>query len=232
MSVQDALQDALGKIAGVPVVVAAAGRTDAGVHALEQVLHFDTDARRPLSAWVRGTNSELPKSIAVRWAHEVPEDFHARFCARGRSYRYFLLNRPVRTAVAAGRVGWFHRPLDVAAMQEASLSLLGEQDFSAFRAAECQANSPIKRMESIKIWKEGEMVIFDFSADAFLHHMVRNLVGCLVFVGKGKRPSSWVEEVMMGRDRRHAAPTFQADGLYLRRVKYDAMWNLPQAESD
>ena len=230
MTVQDVLQQAVSRIADASVSVVAAGRTDAGVHALEQVVHFDTEAVRPLSAWVRGVNSELPDSIAVRWAHPVPEEFHARFSAQGRSYRYFLINRPVRSAVHAGRAGWFHLPLDISAMQKAALCLLGEHDFSAFRAAECQAKSPVKCMNSINIRSEGEMVVFDFSASAFLHHMVRNLVGCLVYVGKGKYPPSWLAEVLAGRERRKAAPTFSPDGLYLRRIRYDAVWGLPQSE--
>ena len=230
MTVQDVLQEAVGRIADASISVVAAGRTDAGVHALEQVVHFDTEAKRPLSAWVRGVNSELPDSIAVRWAHVVTEEFHARFSAEGRSYRYFLINRPVRSAVCAGRAGWFHLPLDIAAMQQAALCLLGEHDFSAFRAAECQAKSPVKRMNSIDIYKEGEMVVFDFSANAFLHHMVRNLVGCLVYVGKGKYPPSWLSEVLERRERRKAAPTFMPDGLYLRRILYDAKWGLPQIQ--
>jgi tRNA pseudouridine38-40 synthase len=230
MTVQDALQRALGRIADASISVVAAGRTDAGVHALEQVVHFDTGAVRPLSAWVRGVNSELPDSIAVRWAHEVPEAFHARFSAVGRSYRYFLINRPVRSAVHAGRAGWFHLPLDIAAMREAALCLLGEHDFSAFRAAECQAKSPVKCISRIDIQQAGEMLVFDFSANAFLHHMVRNLVGCLVYVGKGKHPPSWLAQVLAGKERRKAAPTFSPDGLYLRRIHYDAQWGLPQIE--
>ena len=230
MTVQDVLQEAVGRIADAPISVVAAGRTDAGVHALEQVVHFDTEAKRPLSAWVRGVNSKLPDSIAVRWAHVVTEEFHARFSAQGRSYRYFLINRPVRSAVHAGRAGWFHLPLDIGAMQQAALCLLGEHDFSAFRAAECQAKSPLKRMDSVEINREGEMLVFDFSANAFLHHMVRNLVGCLVYVGKGKHPPSWLSEVLAGRERRKAAPTFMPDGLYLRRILYDAKWGLPQIQ--
>ena len=230
LTVQDTLQKALSRIADAPISVVAAGRTDAGVHALEQVVHFDTEALRPLSAWVRGVNSELPDSIAVRWAHVVPDEFHARFSAQGRSYRYFLINRSVRSAVHAGRSGWFHLPLDIEAMQQAAAYLIGEHDFSAFRAAECQAKSPVKRMNSVEINREGEMLVFDFSANAFLHHMVRNLVGCLVYVGKGKYPPSWLAQVLSGRERRHAAPTFSPDGLYLRRIQYDEKWELPQIQ--
>jgi tRNA pseudouridine38-40 synthase len=233
-TVQDTLQRALSQIAGVPttanISVIAAGRTDTGVHALEQVVHFDTQAERPLSAWVRGVNALLPDSIAVRWAHPVPDEFHARFSAHGRSYRYLLINRAVRPAIQAGKVGWFHAPLDVSAMQAAAQCLLGEHDFSAFRAAECQAKSPVKHLHQLDIRRQGEMLIFDLSADAFLHHMVRNIVGCLVYVGKGKYPPSWLADVLTGRERRLAAPTFAPDGLYLRRIQYDAKWGLPQEQ--
>lgn len=230
MSVQDELQSVLSKIADAPVTVVAAGRTDTGVHALEQVVHFDVVANRPISAWVRGVNTLLPRSIAVRWAHPVPDEFHARFSAEGRSYRYLLINRSVRSAVHAGRAGWYHLPLDIVAMQQAAQYLLGEHDFSAFRASECQAKSPIKHMNSIDIHRDGEMLVFDVSANAFLHHMVRNLVGCLIYVGKGKHPPEWLAEILAGRERRFAAPTFAPDGLYLRRIQYDAKWGLPQIQ--
>lgn len=230
LTVQDTLQRALSRIADSPVVIHAAGRTDTGVHALEQVLHFETEAQRPLTAWVRGTNAELPDSISVNWAHAVPEDFHARFSAQGRSYRYLLVNRSVRSAIHAGKAGWFHLPLDIDLMRMAAQHLLGEHDFSAFRAAECQAKSPVKTMNTIDIYPQGEMLVFDLSANAFLHHMVRNIVGCLVYVGKGKYPPEWLKAVLDGRERRHAAPTFSPDGLYLRHIQYDSMWGLPQEQ--
>lgn len=230
MTVQDTLQQALSQIAAMPVSVIAAGRTDTGVHALEQVIHFETEAERPLSAWVRGVNALLPDSIAVRWAHPVSDEFHARFSAQGRSYRYLLINRPVRSAIHAGKAGWFHLPLNIALMREAAQYLLGEHDFSAFRAAECQAKSPVKYLNKIDIYQDGEMLVFDLAANAFLHHMVRNLVGSLVYVGKGKYPPSWLAEVLAGRERRLAAPTFSPDGLYLRRIQYDAKWGLPQIQ--
>ncbi len=229
-TVQDVLQSALCQIASEPISVLAAGRTDTGVHALEQVIHFDTAARRPLTAWVRGVNAVLPESIAVRWAHPVPDEFHARFSAHGRSYRYLLLNRSTRSAIHAGKVGWFHAPLDVPAMQAAAQCLLGQHDFSAFRAAECQAKSPVKRLHQLDIRKHGDMLIFDLHADAFLHHMVRNIVGCLVYVGKGRHPPAWLAEVLASRSRSMAAPTFAPDGLYLRRIHYEAKWGLPQQE--
>jgi tRNA pseudouridine38-40 synthase len=181
---------------------------------------------------VRGVNALLPDSIAVRWAHPVPDEFHARFSAHGRSYRYLLINRAVRPAIHAGKVGWFHAPLDVTAMQIAAQCLLGEHDFSAFRAAQCQAKSPVKHLHQLDIRRQGEMLIFEVSADAFLHHMVRNMVGCLVYVGKGKYPPAWLAEVLAGRERSLAAPTFAPDGLYLRRIKYEAKWGLPQMEHD
>lgn len=230
LTVQDTLQAALSAIAGEKISVMAAGRTDTGVHGIEQVVHFDTSVERPLQAWVRGTNAALPRSVVVRWAHPVSEEFHARFSAQGRSYRYFLLNRSTRTALHAGKVGWHHLPLDLAKMQTAANSLLGTHDFSAFRASQCQAKSPIKTLRQLDISREGEMLIFDVSADAFLHHMVRNLVGCLVYVGKGKYPVEWLADVLESRDRKRAAPTFSPDGLYLRHVKYDAKWGLPQLE--
>jgi tRNA pseudouridine38-40 synthase len=231
-TVQDTLQRALSQITGEPIPIIAAGRTDTGVHALEQVVHFDTQAERPLSAWVRGVNTLLPDNIAVRWAHPVPNEFHARFSAHGRSYRYLLINQAVRPAIHAGKVGWFHAPLDVTAMQVAAQYLLGEHDFSAFRAAQCQAKTPVKYLRQLDIRRQGEMLIFDVSADAFLHHMVRNIVGCLVYVGKGKYPPAWLAEVLAGRERSFAAPTFAPDGLYLRRITYEAKWGLPQMEND
>lgn len=232
-TVQDMLQRALSQIAGEqpdgePVSIIAAGRTDTGVHALEQVIHFDTRAERPLNAWVRGVNALLPDSIAILWAHPVPDEFHARFSAHGRSYRYLLINRPTRSAIHAGKAGWFHAPLDVAAMQAAAQHLLGEHDFSAFRAAECQAKSPLKHLRQLDIVRHGEMLVFDLNADAFLHHMVRNIVGCLAYVGKGKYPPEWLAEVLQSRERRLAAPTFAPDGLYLRHIQYEAKWGLPQ----
>jgi tRNA pseudouridine38-40 synthase len=229
-TVQDALQLALMKISGETTSVVAAGRTDTGVHAVEQVVHFETRAARPLTAWVRGVNSFLPDSIAVRWAHPVPDDFHARFSARGRSYRYILDNGKVRPALHCGKTGWFHLPLELEAMQAAARFLIGEHDFSAFRAAECQARTPVKHVYMLDIQRQGDMLVFDICANAFLHHMVRNIVGCLVYVGKGKYPPEWLAEVLAGRARELAAPTFSPDGLYLMSIDYEARWNLPQTE--
>jgi tRNA pseudouridine38-40 synthase len=227
-TVQDALQAALSGIANELISVVAAGRTDTGVHAQEQVVHFNTNVARPLTAWVRGVNALLPNSIAVLWAHIVPEEFHARFSAQARSYRYLLINRSVRNAMQYGKAGWFHAPLNVEKMCEAAQYLLGEHNFSALRAAECQAKSPIKNLAQLDIKKQGDTIIFDLSANAFLHHMVRNIVGCLVYIGKGKHPPQWMREVLEGQERSLAAPTFAPDGLYLRRITYDAKWELPQ----
>lgn len=226
-TVQDSLERALTEVAGTDVRIACAGRTDAGVHALAQVAHFDCAAARPNQAWVRGTNAHLPDSVAVRWAQPVSEEFHARFAAVSRSYRYLLDNHPVRPALNHGRVGWHHRRLDVAAMRTAAAYLLGEHDFSAFRAAECQAKSPLKALHQADIIRHGDMLVFDFRANAFLQHMVRNIVGALVYVGNGKYPPEWMEELLASRDRTRGAPTISPAGLYFAGVEYASHWQLP-----
>ena len=226
--VQDAIEAALSQIAAHPVQAQCAGRTDAGVHALSQVVHFDTGARRPLTAWVRGVNMLLPKTIAVHWARGVSDDFHARNRATGRRYVYLLLNRSARPGLHSARIGWYHRPLEVERMRQAMQSLVGRHDFSAFRAAECQALSPLKELRQASVQRHGELVLFEFAADAFLHHMVRNLVGCLVKIGDGTRPASWAAELLASRDRKLAAATFPPDGLYLTAVDYDPRWGLPE----
>lgn len=226
-TVQDVLERALSAIAGHGVRVTCAGRTDAGVHALGQVAHFESTAARPDYAWVRGTNAHLPEAVAVRWAQPVVEEFHARFAARSRSYRYVLFNHAVRPALNSGRVGWCHRPLDADRMQEGARLLLGEQDFSAFRSAECQAKSPIKMLHQADVARHGDMIVFDFRASAFLQHMVRNIVGALVLVGKGTRPPAWIAELIASRDRTLAAPTYSPAGLYFAGVEYAPHWRLP-----
>jgi len=226
-TVQDALESALSGIADAPVTVTCAGRTDRGVHARAQVVHFDTAAVRPDSAWVRGVNALLPEAVAVLWARAVPGDFHARYAAVARSYRYVLINRPVRPALAARHAGWVHAPLEVEAMRAAAAGLLGEHDFSAFRSAECQAKSPVRTLHSIAIERTGERVDFMLRANAWLQHMVRNIVGTLVYVGAGKHPPQWARKVLESRDRALAAPTFAAEGLYLEAVEYDARWGIP-----
>jgi tRNA pseudouridine38-40 synthase len=226
-AVQDALERALSELAGEKIATICAGRTDAGVHALAQVVHFDTVAVRPDSAWVRGTNTMLPPNAAVTWMRQVAPDFSARFSALERSYRYVLLNHPVRPSLNQGRVGWFHAPLDIIRMQEAALCLLGMHDFSAFRSAQCQANSPVRELRRLDVNRSGDYVVFELTANAFLHHMVRNIVGSLVYVGNGRHAPAWLVEVLASRNRTLAAPTFDAAGLYLAHVGYDAKWGLP-----
>lgn len=226
-TIQNQVEQAIGKIASAPVSVVCAGRTDTGVHALGQVLHFDTGVVRPLTAWVRGVNTHLPAGVAVLWSREVPEDFHARFSALSRRYRYILCNRGVRSAVCNGRAGWYHQALDVGAMQQALGFLLGEHDFSAFRAAQCQAHSPVRTLADASVRRSGDWVVFEFEANAFLHHMVRNLVGALIYVGNGNYPPEWIAELLQHRDRRLSPPTFSPDGLYLAGVSYPDRWNLP-----
>ncbi len=226
--VQDALERALAEIAGEKIATICAGRTDAGVHALAQVVHFDCTAARPDTAWVRGTNTLLPAGAAVTWMRAVPADFNARYSALERCYRYVLLNHPVRPALNQGRVGWFHSALDLARMREAATYLTGEHDFSAFRSSECQAKSPVRDLRRLEIRVSGDYVVFELAANAFLHHMVRNIVGCLVYAGKGAYAPARVGEVLASRDRALAAPTFDAAGLYLAHVSYDAKWELPQ----
>lgn len=230
--IQDALETALSRIASAPVATVCAGRTDAGVHATHQVVHFDTAAQRPESAWVRGVNTYLPDTVAVRWAQVVPDAFHARFAATGRRYRYLLLNRPQRPGLARGRAGWFHHPLDVEAMGEAAARVLGTHDFSAFRAAECQANSPVRTMTRAEVRRHGDWLVFDFAANAFLHHMIRNLVGSLVYIGKGAHPPEWMTALLAERNRTLAAPTFSPDGLYLAGVDYPDEFALPAAPGE
>ena len=226
--VQDALESAVSTVAGEVVRITAAGRTDTGVHAALQVVHFDTSAKRPLTAWVRGTNSHLPPGVSVQWAREVSDDFHARFAANQRGYRYVLLNHPVRPGLNHGLIGWYHRPLDVAAMNAAAAQLIGLHDFSAFRAAACQAKSPTKDLRVAQVERRGDYLLCDFVADGFLHHMVRNLMGCLIQVGAGNQSTDWAREILDSRDRSLAAPTFDAAGLYLSHIRYPAHFALPE----
>lgn len=226
-TVQGALEAAVGAIAGEPVSVIAAGRTDAGVHALEQVAHFDTAALRPLQAWVRGVNSHLPSAVAVRWAAPVADDFHARFSAVSRRYRYVLFNHPVRPALNAAKVGWFHRLLNVAHMNAAAAHLIGTHDYSSFRSSECQAKSPVKTLHEVSVQRLGDFITFDLCGTGFLHHMVRNIVGSLLWVGYGKETADWFAQLIELRDRTHAAPTFGPEGLYFVNAGYDDKWQLP-----
>ena len=225
--VQDHLQHALSRFADAPIEVVAAGRTDTGVHATAQVVHFDTDARREEASWIRGTNSSLHEGARVLWAREVGAGFHARYGARSRTYRYLLLDAPVAPAILRGRVGWHHRALDVALMAEGLAALVGEHDFSSFRDAQCQAKSPVRHLMAAQVERHRGLVVFTFRANAFLHHMIRNIVGALVYVGMGKQPHAWIAQLLAARDRRLAAPTFAPDGLYLAAIEYDAAFRLP-----
>ena len=226
-NVQSLVEQALSGIAAQPVAVICAGRTDAGVHAAGQVVHFDSAARRPASAWLLGANSELPPDISLRWVVDVPEHFHARFSAVSRCYRYWILNRRVRSALAAGRAWSVHRPLDEQAMQAAATLLLGEHDFSSFRAAECQAHSPVRRVTEATVSRQGDWLCVQMRANAFLHHMVRNVVGLLVAVGRGERPPGHAAALLQARDRRLGEATAPAHGLYLWQVEYPPQFGLP-----
>jgi len=227
-TVQDHLEKALSAFADRPVATVCAGRTDTGVHAFNQVVHLDAPVDRDTFSWVRGTNRYLGSDVAVQWCREVSADFHARNSARGRRYRYLLLESPVRPALESGRCGWVFRPLDGAAMRAAAQYLLGEHDFGAFRAAACQALSPVKTLRQLDITQRGAYWRFDFEASAFLHHMVRNIMGCLVAVGTGSRSPEWMGEVLASRSRQAAAPTFAPDGLYFVGPHYDAVHGLPE----
>jgi tRNA pseudouridine38-40 synthase len=226
-TVQDAVEQALSTFAAQTLKVLCAGRTDAGVHALNQVIHLDTDLDRDPFSWVRGTNRYLPLDIALQWCRPVPQAFHARSSARGRRYRFVLLESPVRPALEIGMVGWVFRPLEGRSMEQAAACLIGEHDFSSFRSSECQALSPVKTMRHIGIQRRGAYWCFDFDGSAFLHHMVRNLMGCLVAVGSGRRPPAWMAEVLAARDRNAAAPTFPPDGLYFVGPYYDEADGIP-----
>lgn len=225
--IQDALESAIASIAEHTIRVHAAGRTDTGVHAYGQVVHFDTESVRPLSAWVRGVNAYLPVTVRVEWAHEVSNEFHARFSAFQRSYQYLLYNAPVAPALMATKAGWFHLPLDFNAMKEAAAYLVGEHDFSAFRASECQAKSPVRDLQKSEVLAVGKYFIFNFSANAFLQHQVRNMIGALVYIGKGAHQPSYMKELLEKRDRTLSPPTFSPCGLYLTGVGYDEKWGLP-----
>ena len=230
-TIQDKLELALSRFSVQPVRTLCAGRTDAGVHALMQVAHFDTSLQRDAASWVRGTNAFLPSDIAVQWAQPVADEFHSRSSAIARRYAYVVLESPVRPSVEAGRVGWIYRTLDGAAMRQAAVHLLGEHDFSSFRAAQCQARSPIKTMNRIEISQcagpDSRYWRFEFEANAFLHHMIRNIMGCLLAVGQGRNPPEWLAGVVAARRRDAAAPTFSPDGLYFLGPLYEERHGLP-----
>ncbi len=218
---------ALGKFTAQKVSTLCAGRTDTGVHGLMQVVHFDTEVERSSYSWIRGVNAFLPRDIAVQWAHAVPVHFHCRSSALSRRYAYILLESSVRPSVEAGQVGWIHSSLDMAAMQQAAIHLLGQHDFTSFRASACQALSPVKTLQRIDITRRGAYWRFDFEANSFLHHMIRNIMGCLIAVGQHKQSPGWLREVLLSLDRNAAAPTFSPDGLYFLGPRYATHWGLP-----
>ncbi len=225
--VQDQVESALGEIAGHSIRVHAAGRTDTGVHALSQVIHFDVEVSRPDTAWVRGVNAFLPDNIRIEWARKVDEDFHARFSAFARGYEYLLYNASVAPAIMSTKAGWYHLPLALNPMQAAIKYLEGEHDFSAFRAADCQANTPVRHMHAAKVVQFGRYFKFSFNANAFLHHQVRNMVGALIYIGKGAHPPEYMQSLLAQKDRTLSPPTFSPCGLYLSYVGYDKRWQLP-----
>jgi tRNA pseudouridine38-40 synthase len=229
--VQDAVEAALGFVADEAVAVTCAGRTDAGVHAAGQVVHFDSEAARDERAWLLGGNSRLPASVRFLWCRAVSAEFHARYSARARRYRYCILNRAVPPALQRQWLSWERRPLDAAAMHRAAQALVGEHDFSAFRTAQCQAKHPRRELQEISVAREGEVVAIEVQANAFLHHMVRNIVGSLLLVGRGEQPEAWIGELLRGRDRTLAGPTAPASGLVFLGPRYPAGFALPAEAS-
>jgi tRNA pseudouridine38-40 synthase len=231
-SVQASLERALSFVAAEPIEVTCAGRTDAGVHGRCQVAHFDTQVQRDMRSWVLGTCSNLPTGVAVLWAQPVPEAFHARFSARSRRYRYTILNRTIRPALDARYVTWERHPLDAQLMHAAAQALIGEHDFSAFRAVSCQAAHARREVKALQVRRDGAQVIVEIEANAFLHHMVRNIVGSLLPVGRGEQPVDWVEALLAGRNREVAGPTAAASGLTFIGPRYERHWNLPVEVSE
>lgn len=232
LTIQDTLEAALAGFLNHPVGTICAGRTDTGVHALGQVVHLDTPAERRLESWVRGLNALLPDSIAVQWACPVPESFHARFSALSRTYVYVVRNTRVHSPLMHGRVGWVYHPLDLDRMRDAAQRLVGEHDFSSFRSSQCQAASPIRTLSRADVVRQGDFFLFKFQANAFLHHMIRNLMGAILYIGQGRQEPVWIDELLAQRDRRRAAPTFAPSGLYLSGVEYPGEYELPCPDKD
>ena len=226
-SVQQELEQALSYVADCPVKIHCAGRTDTAVHASHQVIHFDTSAERSGYSWVQGANSQLPDSISLIWADKISQDFHARFSAGARTYRYVIDNSPTRPAIMAAAVTWFKKPLDISLMQQSCEYLLGEQDFSAFRGSGCQSNSPWRNVHRANVYRRGNLVIFEITANAFLLHMVRNIVGSLLEVGTARQKPLWIQQLLIQGDRCKSAATAAPDGLYLVAVDYPARFGLP-----
>lgn len=227
-TVQEEVEKALSKVAGHTVRLACAGRTDTGVHGLGQIAHFETEVHREERSWILGANSNLPYDASVLWAREMDDDFHARFSAVGRSYRYLIHNRMARSALLAGRATWVYRPLDATLMHEAGQQLVGTHDFSSFRAIGCQANSPVRTLHSLTVKRFGDHIELRVHANAFLHHMVRNIAGVLIAIGKGDKPVEWVSEVLEHRDRTKGGVTAPPEGLYFEKVDYPEPYQLPE----
>jgi tRNA pseudouridine38-40 synthase len=227
ITVQGCLEEALSKIADEKITTICAGRTDAGVHATGQVVHFETNVERDMRAWLRGTNTHLPHTIAVRWAQIVDDEFHARYKARSRSYRYIIHNNASRPALLTGRVTWNYEVLNIATMQAASQYLIGELDFSSFRSAECESSTPMRNLREITINRLDDYIVIDIHANSFLHHMVRNIAGTLMHIGAGFEEPEWMQKVLLARDRRQAGETASAHGLYLTHVDYPEIYKIP-----
>jgi tRNA pseudouridine38-40 synthase len=232
VGIQSLVEKALTAVADHPVEVMAAGRTDAGVHALMQVVHFDTTVQRSARAWVLGTTSNLPKQISVLWAHEVSDAFHARYSAQARSYRYYILNRTIRPAIGADYLSWVRDSLDAPRMHRAAQHLLGEHDFTSYRAAACQSRTPMRFIHSVSVSRSGEIIEVAITANAFLHHMVRNIAGVLIAIGMGEQNEEWTREVLEARDRTEGGITAPPGGLYLTGVRYAAALKLPSERSE
>jgi len=230
-TVQEVLESALSKIANEDIRVVCAGRTDTGVHALQQVVHFETSSHREAQAWILGTNTILPKDVAVTWILNVDDDFHARFAAEERTYQYLILNRQSRPAIFNGLVTWQHQQLDFERMKQASQCLIGEHDFSSYRAVACQANTPIRTIHKLEIKQWDDWFVITLCANAFLHHMVRNIAGVLMAIGRGKEEVSWAEEVLLAKDRTAGGITAKPDGLYLVNIKYPEKYKIPNPET-
>ncbi|MFC3908454.1 tRNA pseudouridine(38-40) synthase TruA [Legionella dresdenensis] len=228
-TIQQVIETALGRIADSEISVVCAGRTDTGVHATNQIIHFDSDKERTIRSWIHGANSYLPKDVCVRWGREMPDDFHARYSATARRYRYIIYNAPIRPALLRSSVTWQYRQLDHRAMDSAGKYLLGEHDFTSFRSIECQSNTPMRNIHNLQVSRCGDLVMLDITANAFLHHMVRNIAGVLIAVGSGKRSIEWVKEVLDAKDRRLGAETAPPYGLYLVGVTYPKHFAISQA---
>jgi len=227
-TVQEVLEQSLSRVADHRVSVTCAGRTDTGVHASEQVVHFDTTARRATHGWIMGSNVNLPDDVAVLWATEVPDDFHARFSAVRRTYRYWILNRLSRPALFAHRVTWIHRPLDASLMHRAGQVLVGRHDFTSYRTVHCQAKSPVRTLHHLRVERQEDLICLEVSADGFLHHMVRNIAGVLIAIGAGEQPENWAAEVLEHRDRTLGGVTAPPHGLYFHHVDYPDEFDLPR----